>query len=364
MIPFLDLKAQYHSIKEEVDAAIANVVENTSFINGPDVRLFEQNFATAQGVKYVNGCSNGTTALHLAYELLDLQPGDEVIVPTMTFIATTEPLKLFGAEPIFIDSDPISYNMDADKIEEAITPKTKAIVAVHLHGNPCEMDKIMAIAQKHGIKVIEDSAQAHLARFNETPVANFGDMATFSFYPGKNLGAFGDAGALTTNNEALFKQAKMLLNHGRTDKYIHEFEGYNFRLSTLQAAVLNVKLKKLENWTQQRVEKADLYRSYLKDLNLQLPEASANKRHVYHLFSIVSSQRETIMEALKAKNISSGIHYPVPLHLQPAYKHLGYKMGDFPVAEKLADGFLSLPIYPELTEEQIATICTVVKSSL
>ena len=302
--------------------------------------------------------------MHLAYEILGLKPGDEVIVSTMTFIASTEPLRSIGAKPVFVDIDPISYNIDPAKIEEKITPRTKTIVVVHLHGNPCEMDEILAIAKKHGLKIIEDCAQAHLSEYKSQMVGNFGDIATLSFYPSKNLGAYGDAGAFLTNNLSYFNQAKLLVNHGRTEKYVHQIEGYNYRLDTIQAAILNVKLKYLNQWTERRILHAKKYIDKLKNVALSLPEYSDYKKHVFHIFAIVTDKRNDLIRTLKANQISSGIHYPLPFHLQPAYEHLGYQPGDLPVAERLSDQFLSLPMYAELTDENIDKICRLIQNSI
>jgi len=343
-----------------MDEAIFRVIHSYKFISGPDVEQFEKAFANMQEVRYCVGTSSGTTALHLAYELIGLQPGDEVIVTTMTFIATTEPLRQLGARPVFVDIDPNSYNMDEKKIEDAITSKTKAIVVVHLHGNPCEMDMITKIANKYDLKIIEDCAQAHLAEYKNKKVGNFSDMATFSFYPGKNLGAYGDAGALVTNNEVLYQRARQLVNHGRLEKYLHEIEGYNYRLDTLQAAVLNVKLKYLAVWTDQRINHAKFYLKMLKDAMLRLPEFREDKKHVFHIFAVASAHREKLASILKQHAIASGIHYPIPLHLQPAYHHLNYKTGDFSTAENLADQFISLPLYPEMKQEDIEIICDLI----
>jgi dTDP-4-amino-4,6-dideoxygalactose transaminase len=360
----MDLDAQYRSIQSEIDEAISKVIHSYKFINGPDVKNFEDNFANLMQIKYCLGTSSGTSALHLAYEILGLKSGDEVIVPTMTFIATTEPLRSVGAIPVFVDIDPLTYNIDPTKIEEKITSRTKAIVVVHLHGNPCEMDEILAISKKYGLKIIEDCAQSHLSEYKSQKVGNFGDIATFSFYPGKNLGAYGDAGALLTNNESHFNQAKLLINHGREEKYVHTIQGYNYRLDTIQAAILNVKLKYLRQWTEHRIIHANNYINKLKNLSLLLPELSDYKKHVFHIFAIATIKRDDLMQVLKQNQIATGIHYPIPLHLQPAYKHLGYQPGDLPVAERLSNEFLSLPMYAELSEKNIEKICNLIQGSI
>jgi dTDP-4-amino-4,6-dideoxygalactose transaminase len=360
----MDLNAQYQAIKNELDEAIIKVIRSYNFINGPEVEDFERRFAEIQDVDYCVGTSSGTTALHLAYELIGLQPGDEVIVTTMTFIATTEPLRQLGAKPVFVDINPLSYNMDENKIEELITSKTRAIVVVHLHGNPCEMDVIKKIAGKYNLKLVEDCAQAHLSEYKSKKVGNFGDIATFSFYPGKNLGAYGDAGAIVTNNEEYSRQARQLVNHGRKEKYLHEIEGYNYRLDTLQAAILNVKLKYLQDWTETRISHAKMYSQILNHADIRLPEFREDKKHVFHIFAVASKYRERIQNVLRNNKIASGIHYPIPLHLQPAYRHLNYGKGDLVIAEQLADEFLSLPLYPEMQTEDIEKISELIKKTI
>jgi len=363
MIPFMDLDAQYRAVQEEIDEALFKVIHSYKFINGPDVEAFERNFALAQDVKYCVGCSSGTAGLHLAFEILGLQPGDEVLVPTMTFIATSEALRQVGARPVFVDIDPVSYNLDPAAIEHQITSRTRAIVAVHLHGNPCAMEPILAIAQRYQLKIIEDCAQAHLAEYRGQKVGNFGAVAVFSFYPGKNLGAYGDAGALMTNDAQLAERAALLANHGRREKYVHLIEGYNYRLDTLQAAVLNVKLRYLPQWTRQRIENARLYHDLLCNLPIGLPEMTTEKKHVFHIFAIVTDRREKIIQQLREHHVAYGIHYPLPLHRQPAYASLGDVSGRLPVAEKLSDQFLSLPMYAELQPEQIEFVCNLIKKA-
>ncbi|PLX09122.1 MAG: erythromycin biosynthesis sensory transduction protein eryC1 [Marinilabiliales bacterium] len=361
-IPLLDLKAQYISIKSEIDKAINEVISNTDFINGKEVKRFEESFASIHESKYCTAVANGTNALHLAYEAIGIKAGDEVIVPSMTFIASSEPLRQLGAIPVFCDVSKESYNIDPKKIENLITKNTKAITVVHLHGNPADMDEIMAISKKYNLKVIEDCAQAHLAEYKGKKVGNFGEIACFSFYPGKNLGAFGDAGGITTNNPEYFHKIKVLANHGRAEKYTHEIEGYNYRMDTIQAAVLNVKLKYLEKWTNLRIEKAALYRSLLKETGILLPQMHDYKKHVFHVFAATTPKRDQIMQLLKENSIACGIHYPLPLHKQPAYQHLHHT--DLSVSEMLAKQFISLPIYPELTDEDINKIAEIFKNSL
>lgn len=364
MIPFMDLDIQYRNIQKEIDEAIFKVIHSYKFINGPEVGIFEKNFAELQDVQYCVGTSSGTSALHLAYETVGLKPGDEVIVPTMTFIASVEPLKQLGVIPVFVDIDAKTFNIDPEKIENSITQKTRALVAVHLHGNPCEMDALNTIANKYNLKIIEDCAQAHISEYHGNKVGNFSDIATFSFYPGKNLGAYGDAGAVVTNNIEYYKKLKMLNNHGRTDKYLHEIQGYNYRLDTLQAAILNVKIKHLSQWTNQRINHAKQYIDKLINLPVQVPELTSNCKHVFHIFAIAVDNREKIINELKNQHISYGIHYPIPLHLQPVYKNLGYKKGDLPVSEDLADKFISLPMFAEILEENIDFVCNVIEDAL
>ncbi|MFA5728846.1 MAG: DegT/DnrJ/EryC1/StrS family aminotransferase [Candidatus Neomarinimicrobiota bacterium] len=362
MIPFMDLETQYQAIQPEIDAAIFNVIHSYKFINGPEVAKFEENFAAAQDLKYMLGLASGTAALHLAYEVLGLKPGDEVIVPTMTFIATAEALKQVGAKPVFADIDPVSYNIDCNSLKKLLTKKTKAVVIVHLHGNPCEMEPVVNFCRVNDLKLIEDCAQAHLAEYKGRKVGTFGDVATFSFYPGKNLGAYGDAGALGTNNEALYEKAKLLANHGREEKYIHRTEGYNYRLDTLQAAILDVKLRYLPRWTDQRINIAKKYRSLLNHLPITLPEMNPDKKHVYHIYAVATERRDKLSATLKAHKIAFGIHYPLSLHLQPAYSYLKYKPGDLPISERLSNQFLSLPMYAELAEIEIEKICRAISS--
>jgi len=362
-IPLVDLAAQYRLIKSEIDEAVSRVLTNTNFIMGKEVTDFELNFAGFCGVKFAIGVGNGTDALYIALRALGIGAGDEVITVPNTFIATTEAISMTGAKPVFVDVDESSFTIDADKIENAVTSKTKAIIPVHLYGRVCDMEKIKAIAQKRGLKIIEDAAQAHGAARGDIKAGSFSDAGCFSFYPGKNLGAAGDAGAVVTNNADLAAKMKMLRNHGREKKHIHEFEGVNSRLDTIQAAILDVKLKHLAGWVQKRNEKAWNYCKLLADCKgIKLPEIPKDVYHAWHLFVIRCKFRDKLKDALENENISCGIHYPVPLHLQPAYRHLNYKEGDFPVSERLAKEILSLPIYPELTADDQNRICEVIKN--
>ncbi|MBL7127387.1 MAG: DegT/DnrJ/EryC1/StrS family aminotransferase [Ignavibacteria bacterium] len=353
-IPFLDLKQQYKSIKEEIDPAIQNVIDNTAFVLGKPVSDFEQEFAKAHNVNHCIGVSSGTDGNHLVLWTLGIGAGDEVIVPANTFIATAEGVTLCGAKPVFVDCCSDSYNIDPDKVEELINSKTKAIVAVHLYGQPVDMDALREIAKKHKIFLVEDAAQAHLSEYKGKKVGGLSDAASFSFYPGKNLGAYGEAGAVTTNDDELAKKFKMYREHGQSEKYHHETFGHNYRMEGIQGAVLGVKLKHLNEWTEKRRAVAKKYKDLLKGVgDIVLPTEMPYSKHVYHLFVIKTKWRDELQNYLNENDISNGLHYPIPLHLQNSYKQLGYKKGDFPNTEDLAFNCLSLPMFPELSEEQI-----------
>lgn len=364
-IPLVDLKAQYQSIKTKIDDAIHKVLTNCNFIMGEEVKKFEEEFALFCKTKYAVGVSSGTDALVLALKAIGIQPGDEVITVPNSFIATTEAITLAGGKIKFVDINLESYNMDTEKITSAITNKTKAIIPVHLFGHPADMDSILEIAKKHNLKVIEDAAQAHGAEYKGKTIGSLGDLACFSFYPGKNLGAYGDAGALTTNNPEIAKKLSMLRNHGRTKKYEHEYEGHNCRLDTIQAAVLRVKLKYISSWNEARRKHASFYKGLLRDYNkIILPEEQKGSKHIYHIFAIRIADRDKLMINLKNEGIGVGIHYPIPLHIQPAYRHLGLKEGSFPNTELVSKTLLSLPMYPELTNSQIKQICKILLQNL
>ncbi|MBE7554814.1 MAG: DegT/DnrJ/EryC1/StrS family aminotransferase [Anaerolineales bacterium] len=360
-IPLVDLKAQYQTIRPEIEAAIQRVLENTNFIMGGEVTQFEQAFAHYVGVKEVVGVASGTAALQLALAACQVKPGDEVITTAHTFIATAEPISYLGAKPVFVDIDPRTYNLDANHVEAAITPQTRAIIAVHLYGQPADMEPLLDIAKRHQLYMIEDAAQAHGARYHGQTCGSMGHLACFSFFPGKNLGAYGDAGAVSGNDPELMSRVRRLRNHGRISKYEHEEVGYGERLDTLQAAVLNVKLKCLEAWTEARRSRARLYNELLAGLDLVTPWEAPDVRHVYHLYVLRSSQRDALLTHLKAKGVEAGIHYPVPLHRQPAYLKLGYSDITLPKTEQAAREVLSLPMYPELTAEQINYIVEQIK---
>ncbi len=362
-VPFVDLKSQYQSIKSEVDAAIAAVINDTAFIGGPAVTEFEEGFARYCGVAHAVGMANGTDALFLALRTLGVGPGDEVITAANSFIATSEAIKMAGAQVVFVDMDPVTYAIDVSQIEAKITAKTKAIIPVHLYGQPADMDPIQALAKKHELFIIGDAAQAHGAIYKGTPIAKLADITCYSFYPGKNLGAYGDAGALVTDNAAWASAARMLANHGRTKKYDHDWEGVNSRLDGLQAAVLNVKLRHIENWTERRRANAALYNEALKESGVVTPRELADVRAVYHLYivRVPNGRREALAEHLKANGIQTGIHYPIALPYLNAYRYLGHSKSEFPQALKASSEILSLPMFPELTSDQVAYTATCIR---
>jgi dTDP-4-amino-4,6-dideoxygalactose transaminase len=370
-VPFLDLKIQYKSIKEEVGIEIQKVLDNTAYILGKPVSEFENNFAEAHNVKHCVGTSSGTDGNHLILWALGIKPGDEVIIPANTFIATAWGITLCGAKPVLVDCHPDNYNLDPEKVEAAITPKTKAIVAVHLYGQPAEMNKLQEIADKHNILLVEDAAQAHLAEYNGKKVGGLSTASSFSFYPGKNLGAYGEAGAVLTNDEELLRTIKMMREHGQSKKYYHDTFGHNYRMEGIQGAVLGVKLKYLDKWTDGRRRAASKYREFLGDISeINLPVEMANVKHVYHLFVIQMNgsddakrqeRRDALQQFLGENGVSSGLHYAIPLHEQKCFEYLGYKKGDFPVTEQLAESGISLPMYPELTDVQISYVSDKVK---
>jgi dTDP-4-amino-4,6-dideoxygalactose transaminase len=362
MIPLMDLKAQYRSLKPEIDLAIARVLGHTQFIQGPEVRSFEAAFAAACGAPHAIGVASGTAAIHLALVALGIGPGDEVITSAHTFIASAEPIIQVGARPVFVDVEAGTGNLDPAHLEEAITPQTRALLPVHLYGQPADMPAILEVAARHNLLVIEDAAQAHGALCYGRHVGLWGQAGTFSFYPGKNLGAYGDAGAIITGDNALAARLRMLRDHGRSEKYLHSTPGFGERLDALQAAILAAKLPRLEAWNERRREIAEHYRHVFAGLPLRLPPERDGTRHVYHQFPVYTQRRDALQAHLQGAGVGTGIHYPVPLHLQPALAHLGYRQGDLPVTEELANTELSLPIYPELTAEQIETITGAVRS--
>jgi dTDP-4-amino-4,6-dideoxygalactose transaminase len=356
VIPFLDLKTQYQQMKLEIDAAVARVIDSTQFILGPEVGAFEEQFASYCGVKHCAALNSGTSALHLALLAAGIGPGDEVITVSMTFVATTAAVIYCGAKPVFIDVDLDTWTMDPNLIEAAITPQTKAILPVHLHGLMADMDPIMEIARRHGLVVIEDAAQSHGAEYKGRRAGSIGDVGCFSFYPGKNLGAYGEGGAAVTNSPELARSIALLRDWGQESKYNHVVPGYNYRMDGIQGAVLKVKMKHIEAWTEARRAVARNYDRLLANSRYRRPAPPSHSRHVYHVYAIEVSEREDVQKALQAAGIATGIHYPVPVHLQKAYADLGYGPGDLPVTEALADRFLSLPIYAELRPEQVAEV--------
>ncbi len=363
-VPFVDLKAQYQSIKDEILPELEKVCENTSFVLGPFVKNFEENFAKFTNSKYAIALNSGTAADQLAIQAL-IQPGDEVITTANTFIATSEAITAAGGKVVFVDIDEDTYNMDPRKLAAAITPKTKVIVPVHLYGQPADMDPILEIAREHGIYVVEDAAQAHGAEYKEQMAGSLGDAAAFSFYPGKNLGAYGEGGAVTTGSEEIAKFIRMYRDHGSEQKYVHEFEGHNMRMAGFQGAVLDVKLKHLKKWTDARRRHAELYNSLFQNVEGVIPPVTLPYvKHVYHLYVIRVKDRDGLQKFLGEKGVASGYHYKFPLHLQKAYSRLGYKEGDFPVTEKVMTEIISLPMYPELTAEQIEYTVNCVKEFL
>lgn len=361
MIPFVDLKAQYESLREEIQAAITHVFESCQFVLGPQVSAFEESFAAYCDARYAVGVNSGTSALHLALLAAGIGPGDEVITVPFTFVATVAAIRYTGARPVFVDIDPVSFTMDARLLEQAITPLTKAILPVHLYGQPADMDPIVEIAERHGLLVIEDAAQAHGAEYRGRRVGSLGHMACFSFYPGKNLGAYGEAGAVVTNNGDYARTLRMLRDWGAETKYHHILKGYNYRMEALQGAVLGVKLGYLDAWTELRRAHAALYTDLLKGAGVQLPEERPYAKHVYHIYAIRTSQRDRMQKALWEQNIQTGIHYPIPVHLLKAHEDLGYRRGDFPCSEAAADQVLSLPMYAELSDEAIAKVAQAIR---
>ena len=361
-IPLVDLKAQYDAIKVEIDQAIRNVIYDAAFIKGRYVKDFEDIFARTIGVKHCIGVGNGTDALFIAMRTLGIGQGDEVITTANSFIATSEAITMTGAKIVFVDIDPITFNIDINKIEEKITSKTKAIIPVHLYGHPADLGPIIKIAKKHHISVIEDAAQAHLAEYKGKVVGGIGDMGCFSFYPGKNLGAYGDAGAIVTNYDEFAQNARMFSDHGRISKFDHEFEGFNSRMDGLQGAILKIKLKHLGSWTEKRRKVASLYGEMLKEItDIIKPKEATYARHVYHLYVIRIKERDALKEFLQSKSIATGIHYPLALPNLSAYRYLGHVPSDFPVSSRYQDEILSLPIYPELNEDQIQYITNSLK---
>lgn len=361
MIPLVDLKAQYESIKGEIDAAISDVMQSCQFILGPKVEAFEAEFANYCQTRFALGVNSGTSALHLALMAAGVGTGDEVITVSYTFVATAAAILYTGASPVFVDIDPLTCNIDVQKIEAAITPRTKVIMPVHLYGTCADMDPILEIGRRHNLLVIEDAAQAHGAEYKGRRAGSMGDLACFSFYPGKNLGAYGEAGAVVTNNEQYVEPMRQLRDQGQSTKYLHERVGYNYRMEAIQGAVLGVKLKHLDDWTSARRRHAAVYSRELADSGLRLLAEPDGCKSVYHVFPLFTDQRDDLREHLHANGISAGVHYPIPVHLQRGFSNLGFNEGDLPQTERVCREVVSLPMYPELAGETVVEIAESVR---
>jgi dTDP-4-amino-4,6-dideoxygalactose transaminase len=364
MIPFVDLQTQYRSLKTEIDAAVLKVLDSAQFVLGPAVAGFEKDFAAYCDTREAVGVNTGTSALHLALLSVGVGPGDEVITTPFTFVATAAAIEYAGARPVFVDVEPHYLTLDPAKLEAAISPRTKAIIPVHLYGQAADMDPILEIARRHGIPVIEDACQSHGADYNGRRCGSFGTLACFSFYPGKNLGAYGEGGAVVTDDPALAAKIRLLRAWGEEVRYEHKFKAFNYRMDGVQGAILGVKLKHLETWTEARRSRAATYRRLLADAAVELPVERPGSRHVYHLFVVRTPERDRLRARLTEAGVQTGVHYPIPVHLQPAYRDLGYSAGDFPVCEAAAAAVLSLPMFPELTDAQVAEVADVVTASV
>jgi dTDP-4-amino-4,6-dideoxygalactose transaminase len=360
-VPYLDLAAQMRGLRKEIDAAIARTLDNCSFCLGPDVAQFEKDFARYCGAQHSVAFNSGTSALHIALLLLNIGPGDEVISTPATFVATSWAISYAGAKPVYVDIDDATFNLDPKLIERAISPRTKAVLPVHLYGHPADLDPLVEICRRHNLPLIEDAAQAHGAKYKKKIVGTFGAISCFSFYPGKNLGAYGEGGALVTNDAAFAVRARALREHGSTQRYYHDEIGYNYRMEGIQGAVLGVKLKHLDTWTGERRRVAHRYHELLAKTPLQLPREADYAESAWHLYVVRHPRRDELKTHLEANQIGCALHYPLPLHLQKAYAHLKYREGDFPIAEKAARECLSLPIYPELTDTQIQRVACVIQ---
>jgi dTDP-4-amino-4,6-dideoxygalactose transaminase len=362
-VPFVDLKLQYQNIKNEIDSAIFDVINNTEFIKGKHVNEFETKFANKNNVSNCIGVANGTDAIYIVLKCLGIGSGDEIITTASSWISTSETISQTGARPVFTDIDKDYYTIDPGKIEEKINNKTKAIMPVHFYGQPADIEKIKIICDRYKLFLIEDCAQAHFAEFNGKKVGTFGIAGTFSFYPGKNLGAYGDAGAVITNNDELAKKMRMFANHGALKKHFHEIEGINSRLDGLQAAILNVKIKYIDEWNNARYNNALLYNKYLGNIKeVVVPKIRKESKHIFHVYEIRVSERENLIKYLTEREIETAIHYPTILPLLNAYKYLSYKPEEFPIAYAYQSQILSLPMYPELNEEQIKNVCEAIQS--
>jgi len=361
-VPFVDLKKQYHSIKKEIDGAIGQVINETAFIGGTHVKAFEQRFAKAYDVKHCIGCANGTDAIYILLKMLGIGPGDEVVTTACSWISTSETIGQTGATSVFIDIEPDYFTIDVARIEEKITPRTKALIPVHIYGQMVNMDAIVELCNKHNLYLIEDCAQSHFSQYKGRNAGTLGIAGTLSFYPGKNLGAYGDAGAIITNDDALAEKCRMYANHGALVKHQHQIEGINSRLDGLQAAILNAKLPYIQEWTEKRISNAGLYDKYLGHIkNICIPRVRPDSRHTFHLYVIRAEKRNELANYLKEKGIDTAIHYPTPLPFLPAYAYQQAKQLDYPVSIQYQQEILSLPMYPELSEDEIIYIATAIK---
>lgn len=361
-IPLLDLQAQLATIREEVRAAVDRVLDGGQYIMGPEVKSFEEEVAQYVGVKHAIGVANGTDALLLALDAAGIGPGDEVITTPFTFFASAEVVSRLGATPVFVDIDPKTYNINVEKIEEKITEKTKAIIPVHIFGQPVNMDEIMELAKKYHLFVLEDAAQAMGSEYKGKKIGNLGHAATYSFFPTKNLGGYGDGGMIVTNDDELAQKVRILRVHGSNPKYYHSMIGYNSRLDALQAAILRIKLRYLDQWNEGRRQKAALYNELLADTPLVTPYHAPDRKHIYHLYIVQAEERDGLMQYLKENGIASGVYYPVPLHQQEVYQSLGYAEGSLPVSEYMAKRTFALPLYAELEDETIHQIADTIKA--
>jgi dTDP-4-amino-4,6-dideoxygalactose transaminase len=359
-IPLLDLKAEYAALRDEILPTLDRVCQDSAFIEGPEVQAFEKEFADFCGTAYCVAVSSGTAALHLGLLAMGVQSGDEVITTPNTFLATAEAISYCGARPVFVDIDPATANLDPKLLERAVTPRTRAILPVHLYGRPADMDPIREIAARHKLQVLEDAAQAHAARYRHQRVGSLGRAAAFSFYPSKNLGAYGEGGALTTSDEAVAKFARAARSHGQTARYDHEFVGYNYRMDGFQGAILRIKLRRLHSWTESHREIAREYRRLLEPAKLSIPVDDPQDECVYHQFAIYVKNRPAVIAQLAERGIETSVHYPKPVHLQPAYSSLGYPEGTFPHAERACERVLSIPLFPSMTTEQIEYVASAV----
>ena len=361
-VPFIDFREQYHAIKDTVDAGLKKVFEDSSFILGPQEKAFEQDFARYCDAQYAVGVNSGTDALYLALQAIDIGPGDEVILPSFTFIATALCISYTGAKPVFVDIEDQTYNIDPARFQAAITPKTKAVIPVHIYGQPADMKEINAIAKKHNITVIEDACQAHGSTYGGKKAGSLGDIACFSFYPTKSLGAFGDGGMVVTSQKGVYEKVLMLRDYGRTGRYDHKIKGHNSRLDTVQAVVLSAKLPLLDQWNKMRNDVAAHYGKLLKGTEgIVTPFLKKDRTHVFQTYAVRLPNRDKICDAMKSKGIGVLIHYPIPLHRQEAYADLGYKNGDFPVSERIAKEILSLPMFPHMNKDQVEYVCVTLK---